>query len=73
LRKIPSGENHQNVKSKDYKRKEKYLESGPVLVFVSINIWRSFIGCQIVDVKHHLFSEQAVVSIISFAKNSSLN
>jgi hypothetical protein len=43
-----------------------------VLAFVSINVWRSFISRQAIDVKRHLFREQAVAYIISFIKNSSL-
>jgi hypothetical protein len=39
-------------------------------VLVAVNVWCSFITCQIVDVKHHLCSVQAV---FFFCKKNSSN
>jgi hypothetical protein len=47
------------------KEGKKIYSSGMVLVFVSVNIWRSLISCQTMGVKRHLFSKQVVVCIIS--------
>jgi hypothetical protein len=39
------------------KERQKHVtSSGLVLAFVPVNVCRSFISCQIIDVKHHLLS-----------------
>jgi hypothetical protein len=48
------------------------LSSGLMFVFVSVDVWRSFVSCQIGHVKRHWFGEQTAVWIVCFAKDTSI-
>jgi hypothetical protein len=51
-----------HILEKQYKPSSKNVwENGLVVVFLYVNVLRSFISLQTTDVKRHLFSEQAIL------------